>query len=99
MAGQPAALQYAGPQAAATKAGKMTEVRWGILGAANFARQFMGPALTMAPGGHVAALATSDPAKAAAFNRALLQGEAYACPLEFSRGTQLMIDAALASAA
>jgi predicted dehydrogenase len=45
----------------------MTEVRWGILGAANFARQFMGPALTMAPGGHVAALATSDPAKAAPF--------------------------------
>ena len=89
MAGQAAALQYAGPQAAATKAGTMTEVRWGILGAA----------LTMAPGGHVATLAASDPAKAAAFNRALLQGEAYACPLEFSRGTQLMIDAALASAA
>jgi hypothetical protein len=38
MAGQAAALQYPGPQAAATKAGTMTEVRWGILGAANFAR-------------------------------------------------------------
>ena len=45
----------------------MSEVRWGILGAAKFAREFMGPALTLAPGGHVAALATSDPAKADAF--------------------------------
>ncbi|MCG2591517.1 Gfo/Idh/MocA family oxidoreductase [Ramlibacter sp. XY19] len=45
----------------------MADVRWGILGAANFARQHMGPALTLAPGGHVAALATSDPAKAAPF--------------------------------
>jgi len=45
----------------------MSDVRWGILGAAKFAREFMGPALTLAPGGHVAALATSDPAKAAPF--------------------------------
>ena len=45
----------------------MSDVRWGILGAAKFAREFMGPALTLAPGGHVAALATSDPAKAGAF--------------------------------
>ena len=45
----------------------MSDVRWGILGAAKFAREFMGPALTLAPGGHVAALATSDPAKADAF--------------------------------
>ncbi|WP_205964660.1 Gfo/Idh/MocA family protein [Ramlibacter agri] len=45
----------------------MAEVRWGILGAAKFAREFMGPALTLAPGGHVAALATSDAAKAAPF--------------------------------
>ena len=45
----------------------MSEVRWGILGAAKFAREFMGPALTLAPGGRVAALATSDPAKADAF--------------------------------
>lgn len=42
----------------------MSEVRWGILGAAKFAREFMGPALTLAPGGRLAALATSDPAKA-----------------------------------
>ena len=42
----------------------MSEVRWGILGAASFAREFMGPALTLAPGGQVVALATSDPAKA-----------------------------------
>ena len=45
----------------------MSDVRWGILGAAKFAREFMGPALTLAPGGHVAALATSDAAKADPF--------------------------------
>jgi hypothetical protein len=27
----------------------MPEVRWGILGAAKFAREFMAPALTLAP--------------------------------------------------
>ena len=43
------------------------EVRWGILGAAKFAREYMGPALTLAPGGHVAALATSDASKAEPF--------------------------------
>jgi len=43
----------------------MSTVRWGILGASKFAREFMGPALMLAPGGHLAALATSDPAKAA----------------------------------
>ncbi len=45
----------------------MSDVRWGILGAAKFAREHMGPALTLAPGGHIAALATSDPAKAEPF--------------------------------
>jgi len=46
----------------------MTEpVRWGILGAANFARQFMGPAIHMAQGAELAALATSSPEKAAGF--------------------------------
>jgi predicted dehydrogenase len=45
----------------------MSNVRWGILGAAKFAREFMGPALTLAPGGHLVALATSDPGKAAPF--------------------------------
>ncbi len=45
----------------------MTDVRWGILGAAKFAREHMGPALTLAPGGHIAALATSDAAKAEPF--------------------------------
>ncbi|MDP9044296.1 MAG: Gfo/Idh/MocA family oxidoreductase [Pseudomonadota bacterium] len=45
----------------------MSDVRWGILGASKFARESMGPALTLAPGGHVAALATSDPAKAEPF--------------------------------
>lgn len=45
----------------------MSNVRWGILGASKFAREYMGPALTLAPGGHVAALATSDAAKAEPF--------------------------------
>ena len=45
----------------------MTPVRWGILGAANFARQHMAPAIHAAEGAELAALATSDPAKAAGF--------------------------------
>jgi predicted dehydrogenase len=45
----------------------MADVRWGILGAANFARTTMGPALTLAPGGRLAALATADAAKAEPF--------------------------------
>lgn len=45
----------------------MSELRWGILGAARFARDFMGPAMALAPGGHVAALATADAAKAEPF--------------------------------
>lgn len=45
----------------------MQTVRWGILGAANFARGHMGPAIHAAHGAELAALATSDPAKAAGF--------------------------------
>src|ERR1700748_3340449 len=45
----------------------MSDVRWGILGAAKVGREHMAPALTLAPGGRVVALATSDPAKAAPF--------------------------------
>ena len=45
----------------------MSDVRWGILGAAKFAREYMAPALTLAPGGRIVALATSDPAKADPF--------------------------------
>jgi hypothetical protein len=37
--------------------------------------------------------------QATAFNRAVREGGDYACPLEFSRGTQAMMDAAFASAA
>jgi predicted dehydrogenase len=37
--------------------------------------------------------------QAAAFNRVAREGGDYACPLEFSRGTQVMMDAAFASAA
>ncbi len=42
-------------------------VRWGILGASNFARQHMGPAIHAAHGAEPAALATSDAGKAAGF--------------------------------
>ncbi len=42
-------------------------LRWGILGASSFARKQMVTALQMAQGGTLAALATSDPAKAAGF--------------------------------
>jgi predicted dehydrogenase len=45
----------------------MQSVRWGILGAANFAREHMAPAIHAAHGAELAALATSDPAKAAPF--------------------------------
>lgn len=45
----------------------MTAVKWGILGAANFAREQMGPAIHAAHGADLVALATSDTAKAAGF--------------------------------
>jgi predicted dehydrogenase len=46
----------------------MTEpVRWGILGAANFAFEQMAPAILLARGADLVALATADPAKAARF--------------------------------
>lgn len=42
-------------------------VNWGILGAAKFARQFMGPAIHAAEGARLDALATSSPEKVAPF--------------------------------
>ena len=49
----------------------MTEhLRWGILGASNFALRKMGPAIHLARGNRVAALATRDRAKAAPFEAA-----------------------------
>ena len=42
-------------------------VRWGILGAANFAREQMAPAIHAASGAQLVALATSDPARAVGF--------------------------------
>ncbi|NIZ15679.1 Gfo/Idh/MocA family protein [Phaeobacter sp. HF9A] len=42
-------------------------IRWGILGAANFAREHMGPAIHAAEGAELAALATSSVTKAAPF--------------------------------
>ena len=45
----------------------MDTVNWGVLGASNFAREHMAPAIHAASGARLAALATSDPAKAAGF--------------------------------
>ncbi len=45
----------------------MKPLRWGILGAANFAQKHMGPAIHAAKGAELAALATSSPQKAAGF--------------------------------
>ncbi|WP_439122591.1 Gfo/Idh/MocA family protein [Marivita sp.] len=45
----------------------MSDVRWGILGAAKFAREQMAPAIHAAKRSKLAMLATSDPAKAAPF--------------------------------
>lgn len=45
----------------------MSVVRWGVLGAANFAKVHMGPAIHAAKGAELAALATSNPDKAAGF--------------------------------
>jgi predicted dehydrogenase len=45
----------------------METVRWGILGAAKFAREHMAPAIHAARGAQLVALATSDPARAAPF--------------------------------
>ena len=45
----------------------MTTLRWGILGAAKFAREHMAPAIHAASGADLSALATSNPEKAAPF--------------------------------
>lgn len=45
----------------------MTPIRWGILGAANFAKKHMGPAIHAAKGAELRALATSSGEKAADF--------------------------------
>ena len=45
----------------------MTPLRWGILGASNFARNHMGPAIHAARGAELAGVATSSPAKAEGF--------------------------------
>lgn len=46
----------------------MTPIRWGILGAADFARRHMGPAVHAAKGAELVALGTSNPEKAAGFH-------------------------------
>lgn len=45
----------------------MNHLNWGILGASNFARQHMAPAIQCAAGARLVAVATSNPEKAAAF--------------------------------
>ena len=45
----------------------MSAIRWGILGASNFAREHMAPAIHAAQGAELYALATSDPEKANGF--------------------------------
>ena len=45
----------------------MQAVKWGVLGAAKFAREHMAPAIHAAKGAELYALATSDPAKAEGF--------------------------------
>ena len=47
----------------------MGMTRWGILGAAKFAREHMGPAIAAAQGAELVALATSDPQKAEPFQK------------------------------
>ena len=47
----------------------MGTTRWGILGAAKFAREHMGPAIAAAQGGELVALATSDAQKAFPFHK------------------------------
>ncbi len=47
----------------------MKPIRWGVLGAAEFARKHMAPAIHAAEGAELVALATSDPAKAQGFQR------------------------------
>lgn len=42
-------------------------IRWGVLGAANFAREHMAPAIHAANGARLAALASTSPGKAAGF--------------------------------
>ncbi len=45
----------------------MKPLRWGVIGAANFAEKHMGPAIHAAKGAELVALATSTPAKATGF--------------------------------
>ena len=47
----------------------MSTTRWGILGAAKFAREHMGPAIAAAEGAELAALATSAPERAVTFQK------------------------------
>ena len=58
----------------------MQKVRWGILGAAKIAREWVCPGIQTSDRGVVAAVASRTPRKAEAL------AAPYGCPLEFSRG-------------
>ncbi|MEM6277689.1 MAG: Gfo/Idh/MocA family oxidoreductase, partial [Pseudomonadota bacterium] len=47
----------------------MAHLRWGILGAAKFAREHMGPAIHLAQGAELAAVASRSADKAASFQK------------------------------
>ena len=55
----------------------MKPLRWGLLGAAKFALQHMGPAIHAAQGATLAAMATSSPTKAAAFRASVANIKVY----------------------
>lgn len=63
----------------------MEPVRWGVLGASNFARDKMAPAIHQAQGAALHALATSDPAKAEGFR-------AFAPELRVHAGYDALLD-------
>ena len=52
-------------------------VRWGVLGASKFARQYLAPAIHAADGAQLYGLATSDPAKATPFQAFCLDLNTY----------------------
>ncbi len=60
-------------------------IRWGVLGASHFALKQMAPAIHAAEGAEFAALATSDPAKAAPFR-------AFCPALRVHKGYQALLD-------
>ena len=67
----------------------MTPVRWGVMGAANFAREQMARAIHLAEGADFAALATSSADKAAGFLAFAPGGQAEMTVLALIAGADL----------